>query len=443
MLMRWLAAGALVVLVAGCSHHAGGGPGDGPYGDGLAGDASGDGPRGSDAGPDGTPPGDAGHQADGGPLVDLCQGLVTDKAAHPMTALAKPALLGTVVDPAFGTTIRRLSDSGSSGAIGPMYSTIPAWNADESRLILYDVGAGHRLHDGHTYAFIRLLDDISPADLEQVYWHPSDPDVLLYVDDRTLTRYHVGAATKEPVQTFSTCSDSVTGGADPMYISWDGNVIGLRCGTNAFSYRIDSNTLGGPIASGSDTAPQAAPSGARLYFDGDVVGLDMAMQRTLDMANPFEHASLGRLANGDDGWFGVTYDPGAGGCGVGSLVTYSLVDGSCLVVVGEDAGYPYPGSGVHVSALVLQRTGWAVVGTVGDVTGQSLLDQELVLVDTSSPARVCRVAHHRSWGGDGPQGYWAEPHAVPSPSGTRILFGSDWGGGQSVDAYVVELPAYQ
>jgi hypothetical protein len=439
MARRWLVIGALVVLVGGCSDHAGG-TADGPYGDGPAG--GGDGAAGGDAGTDGTHPGD-GPQADGGPPVDPCQGLLTDQAAHPMTALARPALLGTVVDPQFGTTIRRITDSGASGAIKPMYSTIPAWNADESRLILYDVASGHRLHDGRTYAFIRMLDDISPPDLEQVYWHPTDPDVILYVDGKTLTRYHVSSAAKDAVRTFSSCSQDATGGADPMYVSWDGDVIGLRCGSSAFSYRIDTDVVGGPISSSSDTAPIAAPSGARLYFDGDVLGFDMALQRTLDMANPFEHASLGRLANGDDGWFGVTYDPGSGGCdAVGSLVTYSLVDGSCRVVIGQDTGYPYPASGVHVSALVLQRPGWAVVGTVGNVAGQALLDQELVLVDTSSPARVCRVAHHRSHGKDGPQGYWAEPHAVPSPSGTRILFGSDWGGGNSVDAYVVELPAY-
>ena len=52
------------------------------------------------------------------------------------------------------------------------------------------------------------------------------------------------------------------------------------------------------------------------------------------------------------------------------------------------------------------------------------------------------MAHHRSWGGEGSVGYWAEPHAVPSPSGSRILFGSDWGNSGTVDAFVAELPAY-
>ena len=102
---------------------------------------------------------------------DLCSGLVQDKTARPMTVLAKPALLGTVVDAEFGTTIRRITAvtaSGSDPVIMPMYSTISAWNADESYLILYQVGSGHRLYDGHTYQFIRAL-DIKPADIEQVY----------------------------------------------------------------------------------------------------------------------------------------------------------------------------------------------------------------------------------------------------------------------------------
>ena len=32
---------------------------------------------------------------------------------------------------------------------------------------------------------------------------------------------------------------------------------------------------------------------------------------------------------------------------------------------------------------------------------------------------------------------------MASPSGTRLLFASDWGNGATVDSYVVELPSYQ
>src|SRR5512145_661521 len=76
---------------------------------------------------------------------DLCAGLVQDRAPHAMTALDKPPLLGTVVDREFGTTIRRITavpQSGGNPVIKPLYTTVSAWNADESYLLLYDVVNG-------------------------------------------------------------------------------------------------------------------------------------------------------------------------------------------------------------------------------------------------------------------------------------------------------------
>ena len=105
--------------------------------------------------------------------------------------------------------------------------------------------------------------------------------------------------------------------------------------------------------------------------------------------------------------------------------------------------WPYPPDG-HVSALAYRQPGWVVVSTFGDTTGAGLLDEEIVVADTSTD-RVCRAGRHRSWGKDNTnlqEPYWAEAHAVPSPSGTRIAFASDWGNGTTVDTYVLELPSY-
>src|SRR5262249_19889138 len=139
--------------------------------------------------------------------TDLCAGLVQDLMPHAMTALAKPGVGQVATDAEFGTKIRRITQvaTGSANpAVVPLSTTVPAWNADGSRLLLLDVAAGrHELYDGKTYAFVRALDDISPADVEQVYWHTSDPDVFFYVDGKTFVRYHVGAATKEVLTTFA------------------------------------------------------------------------------------------------------------------------------------------------------------------------------------------------------------------------------------------------
>jgi hypothetical protein len=377
--------------------------------------------------------------------ADLCQGLVQDKLAHPMTALAKPALGQAVIDPQFGGTVRRITAAtatpGSDAAIVPVYSTVSAWNTDESLLLLYHVGHGHEVYDGRTYRFLRAL-DIAPNDIEQVYWHTSNPDLLLYLSGKSLMRYHVSTAVKEAVRTFTFCSAPVSAGSDPMFTSWDSNTIGLRCGSTAFVYQISTNTITGTVTSGSENAPQASASGTRVVLDGSVLDLGLTPQRKLDLGNPYEHASLGRLASGQDTYDTVAFDPGPLGSGVGSLVSYGLADGSSRVVVGPSTGWPYPPSGTHVSALAYRAPGWVFLSIVGNPSGQGVLDNELVVADTNT-GRVCRAAHHRSYGDNNTRlldNYWAEPHVVPSPSGTRAVFASDWGGGATVDTYVVELP---
>jgi hypothetical protein len=374
------------------------------------------------------------------PTADLCDGLVTDKLAHPMTALAKPALGQAVTDPEFGTTIRRISAASGSAVIKPAYSTIPAWNADETYLILYHTGganSGHHLYHGKTYQYIRQL-NIDPPDLEQFYWHTTDPDILLYVDGNSLTRYRISNNSKTVIKTFS-CGGSISGGSDPMFTSWDSDVIGLRCSSGTvFTYRISTDTIGTAMSNGNGNAPIASASGARTFFannSAEVRDLNMNYLHSLPV-NPDEHASLGRLADGTDTHNTVSF----GGSYEGSLVVSDMTqNNSARVVVGPATGYPYPPSGTHVSALAFKNPGWVALSIVGNASGSTLLHQELVLANTNPGGQVCRVGHHRSANPD----YWDEPHVVISPSGTRLLFGSNWGGGTSVDSYVVELPSYQ
>jgi hypothetical protein len=104
-------------------------------------------------------------------------------------------------------------------------------------------------------------------------------------------------------------------------------------------------------------------------------------------------------------------------------------------------GYPYPRGGTHISAVAHQRSDWVAVSSVGDPAGLGVLDQEISLANAVT-VKGCRLAHHRSYVGEGRWGYWSEPHVVISLSVTRLLFANDWGNGVSVDTYVVELPSY-
>ena len=129
-------------------------------------------------------------------------------------------------------------------------------------------------------------------------------------------------------------------------------------------------------------------------------------------------------------------------CNVGNLVTWDLTDGTGGAIIGPKTGFPYPPDG-HVSAMAYRQPGWIFVSTYGNTSGAGLLDLENLIADTNT-GKVCRVGRHRSFGkANNVIGYWAESHTVPSPSGTRAVFASDWGGGNSVDSYVLELPGYQ
>jgi hypothetical protein len=394
--------------------------------------------------------------------VDLCAGMVSDQMAHPMTALAKPALGATVVDAQFGTTIRRItavSGTGANAAIVPMYTTISAFNADESRLILYAVGGGgHQLYDGKTYQLIKTL-AINPPDLEQVYWDTADPDIFYYVDGQSFIRYHVGAGTKEKLHDFGNlCGSSTpTNGSDPMFTSWDSRRLGLTCGNEMFLYDWSNDTVLGPVATPASGTPpaQVAPSGTLAYLEagtGQVLDTTLAVVRSLGLQAPDNHASLGRLANGHDTWNGTVYDDGNDDAksNVGILVTWDMTNGTGGAVIGPKTGYPYPPDG-HVSAMAYRQPGWVFVSTfftsgfdgTGTPPTPGLLDLENLIADTNT-GKVCRVGRHRSWGkANATLGYWAEAHTVPSPTGTRAVFASDWGGGNSVDSYVLELPSYK
>jgi hypothetical protein len=132
---------------------------------------------------------------------DLSQGfIVIDLSDYPMEEVSKPAYLDFIIDPSFGTTIRRITNASLGEVIVPMYSTIQAWNTDETLMILYDQSKGkHVLLDGITYEFIRFLEDVEPADLEQIFWDFNEPDIFYYPENISsdFIKYSVSSQTKE------------------------------------------------------------------------------------------------------------------------------------------------------------------------------------------------------------------------------------------------------
>ena len=382
---------------------------------------------------------------------DLSQGYIAnDLQTRPMQPQSKPTYLGSFLDNSFpNTKITRISDAGSGNYTVPMYSTIQSWNADESLMLIYSNTNGHQLLNGSDYTFIRDLTEVKPADVEQLFWHFNDPEILFYLESGTNDFISYSVSTQEKttivnLKTVSGCDTGISMGNDIQMMSWDSDVLSFRCGnTAAFYYRISSGTLTEfEISDIAFTAPMPFPSGDLFYHISGIYGADGKFIRSLNI-NKVEHSCLGKLSNGDDAYFAIGFEEGPNGGCQGTLVAHNATNGNCFsVTTVQDYGYPQ--SGTHISALAHKNTegGWVAVSMMGyDLDGQDLLDQELFVAQVNeNDANVYRVAHHRS--DEAEFDYWGEPHVTISPTGTRLLFGSDWSGtedGVSIDSYVAEL----
>lgn len=415
---------------------------------------------------------------------NLCEGLFTSKERVAIPAVAKPPYMQAYADPAFGTRITRITQAREGQLFKPPYSSMQAFNADESLLLLYRGGDGssHVLLDGTTYEQVREL-DIMPSDLEEIFWSHSDPDTFYYVSKKSkdygeFKSYSVSKNKSTKIRDFKDiCGKKSlpTSGGDVQMQSRDDDLFGFRCITGKgndtyimFTYRISTDEvvhtpLNEKVGWEPWSAPIPGPSGKHLWLQGKVLGPDLTtIKLEHDMYRHHEHANIGVTHDGHDAVFQVVFDPSPKGCngdmwqGVGHLVIHDMETGDCRPVINEAKGYPYTTSGTHASAQAYKKPGWVAMSSVGygsfdfftNKRKATVFHSEIYLVNTDPDNEVvCRLAHHRSFGKSAKRSsfhpYFGEPHATISPSGTRIVFGSDWYDSGSVDTYVIELPAYR
>lgn len=412
----------------------------------------------------------------------MCDGSVSDARQLNIPRIPRPGLYTRYKDPALGATVVRVSDSKYGEIHKPAYSTMQAWNADESLLLLYrsgNDGIGHQVRDGHSYKVIRQLDFI-PADIEEVFWSRKNPDELFFVsaakqERGQFKRLNPRTNESETIADFSDwCGASLpVAGNDVQMQSYDDDLFGFRCQQDdgrhiMFSYRISDQSvtlqyIGAGTMWSSNLAPMPAPGGKRFWLQGHVLDTTLVSPiLNIDVHSFAEHSSVGTTTSGQDALYQVAFDPAPRGCdsdifnGVGHLVEHNLETGACRNIISQQQGYPYPTSSTHVSAQAFNQPGWVAMSSVGTqeqisyfITGQKApaLFSEVYLSNTDPDNPVtCRLAHHRSTGKSAVNGgyepYFGEPHATISPSGTRILFGSDWYDSGAVDAFVIELPGY-
>lgn len=384
--------------------------------------------------------------------------------------MSKPTVGIPYSDPVFQNTVIRLTEARKDSIHGlfPDYSKRQAWNKDESYMILRSAWGDAYLFNGQTYSFIRQLDGVGGED---VFWHPTDPDILYQSLDSILYRFRLSTGESVPVHVFSEYTWANTRGEgnmsnDGRYYACVGQQYNYQSGEVVFKDLIVYDLQQDQVISRLEL-----PVGQINDFDwisvsplGNFVVVDYADEETgryhgvevYDRNMNFlwqkplgaGHSDLGLDASGREVLIMDVYDDQAN---MTHINKYLLADGTETRLLSVS---PY--FDLHISCRCMDRQGWAVISTFdyyGRLTDSQsdwlAFEDEVFGLKMDGSGTVERYAHHHSRRySPGTQDsdnsvYFSEPHATVSRTGNKILFGSNWrqqiADELSIDAYLIDL----
>jgi hypothetical protein len=354
-----------------------------------------------------------------------------------------PAYLGSFTDQLSGAIVTRITgDRGQpiprtekkwAGRTRSAYNLKQVWSADE-KLLFLGIG-GPLVLDGETYQVFHSWGPPAPGT-----WHPVRPDVMIYVKDNAVCEWNARSNVTRQLVRLVGYADFVQSASED-WISADGRLIGVTARREADGkdvgflvdidagkkssidfvfaehgfarkereYQVCRPSLSGKYvvlrARGGDNGPN--PRGEALtVFDlaGKEISRHWAPPHTPghgDLALTLDREDV-MVGRSDDGWPEHSNYYGA--------VSWNL-RANKLLALGP--------AGSHTSGRAFGLPGWVFASTFGK--GGTVF---MVKLDGSGETRTICQTWHRE-----PVNYWAQTQAVPSPTGTRVLFASNWGTG--------------
>ncbi|MBI2566983.1 MAG: PKD domain-containing protein [Candidatus Schekmanbacteria bacterium] len=376
------------------------------------------------------------------PLVIMAQparASVSDGQSHPPSdyyTMTPPSRGASYVDPAFGTSVKRLSDalattsslsSGSLTYVVNEYSSMSAFNSDSSRLLLQH-DSYCALYDGNGNYVRDLPFSINSG--SEPRWSRLNPDVLYFISGNQLRSYNVSSTVNTLVHAFTEYAQ--ISGKGESDISADGDHF-VFAGDNRyiFVYQISTDTKGAVL----DTAGQGGfdqlylsasnyvvvgwyATGTTRYHGVELYTQNMAFVRNL--ARALGHMDIGRDTTGADVLIWASSADPQPLCNNG-VVKIRLSDGlqTCLLSLDWSLA-------IHVSAP--DNGGFAIVDTYAPsdpdprITWPAYTNELLqVKLDGSGTSRL---AHHRS---RPLNDYLYQPKPSVSPDGTKVAYSSNFG----------------
>ena len=390
----------------------------------------------------------------------LSRAYVTDAQAYtPLDypLFVPPRVGGTYLDPAFGTTIKRISDAmetpnaadtGHLPFITPEYATVSPFNMDDSLLLLQH-HSYFALYDGQGGYLRDLPIEINAS--SEPRWSRQDRDVFYFISLNSLKRYDVTSGLISIVHTFSEYGR--VSGLGEEDLSEDGTHFALAADNgDIFVYDLGGMRKGpvlGTPGPGSFNDLLITPdnnvivgwnsTGTGRYQGVELYDADMNFLRQVSQV--LAHMDVARDPDGAEVLLLATGADPLERCGNG-LAKVRLSDGQWTCLVSFNWGFS-----LHVSAP--DGNGWCVVSTYGPgdpaVPGSWTPYTSEILEVRLDGSEVRRLAHHRSR----PYSfYWWEPRATVSRDGRRLAYGSNYGlqailgyPPEYTDAYFIDLDA--
>lgn len=375
------------------------------------------------------------------------------KAIVPLLPLARQPVGVVFHDPAFGTTLRRVSASSERGGFETqIYSQLQAFSLDDTYLLL--TGA-------EGYVIRRRSDLTAVSNLDSSLWnvprwHPLQAHVIVHFDraddeDVTLQFSDVDSGQTTDIFTFPPEYHSLLHNQSFDEISEDGRWLAgmvLREGGVAviFALNLENRELGALLPIPELYAGPCAPDPIWGEVEPDWVGVSplgryLVVQWERDGTSRCSGLETFDLETGE--WQGRVYEGHQhGDLGIqpdGEREFFMTFE---LAAPPPDNGNPaiairlLPGAATASPPIFLQVLEWGIGAHIScrgprgvclvtadslDSNGWNPFEGELFLQYTDGKVR--RLLHHNS----SSCGYWVQPRASLSRDGRYAVFASDWG----------------
>ena len=383
--------------------------------------------------------------------------------------IPRPAVGLPITDPKFGTSLTRISNAQGTGYEGifPQYSKRQAWNADESLMLLFSGDGRTLLHNGSTYQLIKELEGIGGED---VFWHPTNPSIILYSADNVFLSYNVITDEIDTLHSFPNYTWINTRGEgnlsrDGRYYAFVGQVYDtITHFRDIVVYDITTDSIISklelpPTLTDFDWV-SISPLGNYVVVDyattntGRFEGIEVYDRRMNFLwQKPLGagHSDLTVDVDGNEVLVMDYYDSETNST---FIKKFRLSDGTETSLL--ELSWQFD---LHISCRNEARPEWCFISTFDGearLTDDSLswlpFEDEVFALKLDGSGEVQRIAHHHSrrFSPTTPDRdnsvYWAEPHATVSRTGGRILFGSNWREqveiDSSVDTYVIDFRSW-